>query len=484
MSIERKAVSALKWATAAKLVVQAVSWVGTLVVVRLLTPEDYGLMAKVSVVCAIAGAIAELGLGTAIARWVDISHDDLRKIYGISLLFGGCVNVAIVAASPLLAHLFQEPRLTWPIACASLQIIIGAAAVIPSALATRELAFRHLAKIEIAVGLITVVTTLLLALRGAAVWALVVGTLVGSVMRSVGLLMFGERVWPLFSLRGITEQLKFGLTLVSNRVSYFIVVQSDVLIGSAFLSTTEVGQYSVALQLATLPMTKVSGTINQIMLPAIARKQDDPPSVRQALLKSVRLISTIAFPMLCGISAVAPELVRVLLGPKWLPAVPALTILPLIVPIRMILSTVFTTSLALGNRKLDLRNTIINFVLLPGGFFIGAHWGIIGLCLSWLLSVPLAYSFTVPAALRFLGIRPVDLIAECGAPAAATVVMYAAVAAFRLGIVGQPPMGALLTLTAAGAFVYFAVIAIISRQHLISAQNFAHSFFSRPKSAG
>jgi teichuronic acid exporter len=484
MSIERKAMSALKWATAAKLVVQIVSWAGTLVVVRLLTPVDYGLMAKVSIVCAISGAIAELGLGTAIVRWVDIAHDDLRKIYGVSLLFGAAVTVAVVAAAPLFAHLFREPRLTLPIACASLQIIIGAAAIIPSALATRELAFRHLAKIEIVVGFITVLTTLLLALFGAAVWALVIGTLVGSVIRSAGLLIFGERVWPLFSLRGITEQLKFGLTLVGSRTSYFILVQSDVLIGSAFLSTTEVGQYSVALQLATLPMTKVSGTINQIMLPAIARKQDDPPSVRQALLKSVRIISTIAFPMLCGISAVAPELVRVLLGPKWLPTVPALTILPLIVPIRMIFNAVFTTSLALGNRHLDLRNTIINFVLLPSGFFIGAHWGIIGLSVSWLLSVPLAYSLTVPTALRFIGIRAADLVAECGAPAAAAVVMYAAVAAFRLGVAGQPPMGALLTLSAAGAFVYFAVIALISRQHLISAHNFAHSLLSRAKSAG
>src|SRR5258708_4250162 len=88
MSIERKAMAALKWATAAKLVVQIASWAGTLVVVRLLTPEDYGLMAKVSVVCVIAGAIAELGLGTAIVRSVDIARDDLRKIYGVSLVFG------------------------------------------------------------------------------------------------------------------------------------------------------------------------------------------------------------------------------------------------------------------------------------------------------------------------------------------------------------------------------------------------------------
>src|SRR4030095_13852267 len=102
MSIERKAISALKWVTAAKLVVQTASWAGTLIVVRLLTPEDYGLMAKVAVVCSIAGAIAELGLSAAIVRSVDISRDDLRKIYGLSLLFGTTMTTILVGAAPLL----------------------------------------------------------------------------------------------------------------------------------------------------------------------------------------------------------------------------------------------------------------------------------------------------------------------------------------------------------------------------------------------
>src|SRR5262249_4347743 len=161
-----------------------------------------------------------------------------------------------------------------------------------------------------------------------------------------------------------------GLTLAGNRVAYFIIVQSDILIGSAFLSTTEIGQYAVALQLATLPTAKVMGTINEIMLPAVARQQGEPSRVRQALLKSIGLVSTVAFPTLWGISVVAPEVVRVLFGARWLEAVQPLAILPLVVPIRMVASVIFTTSLALGNRQLDLRNTIINFVLLPTGFFV------------------------------------------------------------------------------------------------------------------
>ena len=131
--IGRSAISALKWATAAKFVVQVVSWAGTLVVVRLLTPDDYGLMAKVGVVCAIAGAVAEFGLEAAIVRWADLAREDLRKLYGMSLLFGACITLAVAVAAPLFSWLFHEPRLTWPIACASLQIFIAAIAVVPCA---------------------------------------------------------------------------------------------------------------------------------------------------------------------------------------------------------------------------------------------------------------------------------------------------------------------------------------------------------------
>jgi PST family polysaccharide transporter len=126
-----------------------------------------------------------------------------------------------------------------------------------------------------------------------------------------------------------------------------------------------------------------------------------------------------------------------------------------------------------------LRNTIVNFVLLPSGFFIGAHWGLLGLCSAWLVSVPLAYAFSVPSVLRAIGIRALDLIAECGPPAGAAAVMYGAVAVLRSALDGQPAIAALVTLIVAGVFVYFAVMALISRRHLVSARSFTRAFLAR-----
>jgi len=485
MSIERKVFAALRWAAAAKLVVQLASWAGTLIVVRLLSPHDYGLMAKVAVVCAIAGAVAELGLEAAIVRSANLARADIQKLYGVSLLFGAGMTGLVALAAPLLSRLFHEPLLTWPIVAASLQVVISASAIIPSALWTRDLAFGNLAKIEMAAGLATTAATLVLALLGSGVWALVIGTLVGASVRSTSLLVVGQRVSPIFSPRGIGEHLKSGLTLVSARVSNFVIVQSDVLIGSAFLTTVQIGQYAVALQLATMPVAKVMGLINQITLPAVARQQSDPARVRQAVLKSISVIALVAFPALWGISAIAPELVRVLFGEKWLAAVPALTILPLVVPIRMICSILFTTSFAMGNRRLDFRNTLANLILLPGGFFIGAHWGLVGLCSAWLVSVPLAYSFTLRGVLRTAGIRPIDLVVECGAPAAAAGVMYAAITTLRLVTEQESALAALVTLIFSGAIIYFGAMLLISRRHLVSARNFARSLLNRdaPKTA-
>lgn len=200
--------------------------------------------------------------------------------------------------------------------------------------------------------------------------------------------------------------------------------------------------------------------------------------MRNAAVKSIGLMSLLAFPTLWGISAVAPELVQVLFSERWLPIVPALVILPLIGPIRMVFSLVFTTSLALGNRQLDLRNTIANFALVPTGFFIGAHWGLVGLCSAWLVSLPLAYAFNVPAVLRSIGVRARDLVMECGPPALAASAMYAAIAGLRPTLMQQPAIAALCTLSAVGALVYFVAIGLVSRRHLVIAKSFARSLIA------
>jgi O-antigen/teichoic acid export membrane protein len=483
MSLERKAISALKWATASKVIVQLMSWAGTLIVVRLLVPADYGLMAKVSVVCTIAATIAELGLGTSVARSASLSTNELQGLSLLTLLFGLAMTLLLAACSPLFAWALREPRVTWPIAVASLQILIGAFAVVPRALATRELAFKFLAHVELVAGLCSIAVTLVMAWLGAGVWALVGGALLGALVRAIGSQLYADWHWPGMpergSLRGIDEHIRFGLTLVGNRVTYYVVVQSDVLLGSLFLSTTDIGFYSVALQLATLPMSKVMGIINEITLPTVAQQQHERARVKAATLKAIGLVALTAMPVLLGISAVAPELVHLLFDRKWDGAIVPLIILPLIVPLRMICSILFTTSLALGNRQLDLRNTVANFALIPTGFFIGAHWGLMGLSLSWLVAVPLTYAVSVPAVLRALDITWQEFARQVRAPLCAAAVMYAAVYVFRHVTSHINEHAQLAALIGAGAGAYALAAIALAKSQVQIARSFVRSLAGR-----
>ncbi len=144
-SVEHRALVALKWASFAKLTGQVLSWASTLVVMRLLEPDAYGLMALVSVVISVLGNIAELGIGAAVVQARHVSRDDLARISGLIVVVNGVLFVALLLAAPLFALAYGEPSLTALVQVAAVQLPITAIATIQQALAQRELDFKWLA---------------------------------------------------------------------------------------------------------------------------------------------------------------------------------------------------------------------------------------------------------------------------------------------------------------------------------------------------
>ena len=264
MSIERQAISGLKWTAASKFVSQAIAWVVTLVVVRLLSPADYGLMAMAMVVMAVSSEIAELGLGASIVRARTLSQDELAQIGGLVIMLNVGIGILVAACAPLVALVFHESRLTLLTQVLSLQFFISAASAIPQALMSRGLEFRQKAWIELASGLTASLVTLTLALSQRGVWALVLGSLAGGAMRSVLLLVLGQKVRPSFRLRGIRVHLRYGGTLTVASIGTNLILQSDMMIASRYLSASAVGAYAVAVHVATLPMQKLMSVVNQV----------------------------------------------------------------------------------------------------------------------------------------------------------------------------------------------------------------------------
>jgi len=270
-------------------------------------------------------------------------------------------------------------------------------------------------------------------------------------------------VRPSFRLAGVRKFLAVGGAVMFGRLTWQIVYQSDVLIGARRLGVTEIGAYSVALQLATLPMQRIMSVLNQVALPAVARLQDDTERLRQRLVEASRLLAAVSVPMMWGISAIAPELVRVVLGQKWGDAVFPLQAISLIVPLRMISATFSTATLGIGRAGLDFRNNVVTAIVLPSAFFAGTFWGVDGLAASWLAAIPLVFALNFPRVARALSITVGDVARAVWRALAAGVAMYLAVVALRTALGETPELVRLPVLIGAGAIVYVGVLQAMDR---------------------
>lgn len=455
-SVERRAMVALKWAGFAKLTGQLVSWASTLIVIRLLHPDAYGLMALVSVVISLLGNVAEMGIGAAVVQARDIGRDDLARISGLILIVNGALFAALLLGAPLIALAYEEPALTALIQVAAVQLPITSIATIQLALAQRELEFKWLAWIELATIVAAAATTLVLAWLGFGVWALVLGSVVNAAVRALLVLQRGL-VWPSFRLQGVRSYMRIGGGVTIGRLLWQLVYQTDVLIGARRLGAGPIGVYSVALQLATLPLQKIMMTLNQIALPAVARLQDEPERLSRRMIDATRILVVVSIPALWGLSSVAPELVHVVLGPRWTDAILPIQLIALVAPLRMISAIFATASIGIGRIGLDIRNNVQTAVVLPISFFVGTFWGVNGLAAAWLFAVPLLFALNFPPMARALSVRPAEVARTLVRPVAAGIVMFLAVEAGRLTL-DILPIARLFLLVAIGAAAYLGTL--------------------------
>jgi O-antigen/teichoic acid export membrane protein len=179
--------------------------------------------------------------------------------------------------------------------------------------------------------------------------------------------------------------------------------------------------------------------------------------------------------MLWGISAVAPELIRVLLGDKWQEGDTAdvIRIIALTIPARMIWAVLHTAAIGLGSKATDLVNTLVSVAVLPLAFLIGAQYGgIVGIALGWLIGIALVMSVTLPRASRSIGVTLTDIARQAAAPVLCGVLMYAAVIAARSLFELTPGLASLLLLATVGAGVYIGAAFLFARRHIAIARGF------------
>lgn len=301
-----------------------------MVLARLLSPADFGLMAMLLVFTTFAALLVEGGLGTALVQKQRSTDNDETSVFLVNLGAGCALALALWALAPGIARFYAQPALSPLLQALAWLLPLGALATVPNALLTQQLDFRRRAGAELLASVGSGGLALWLAWQGYGVWSLVWQALAGAALRAALLWwMSGWRPRGRYDRAAFAALFRFGgYLLLANVLSVGAMRLQSLLLGRLFDART-VGIYAMAQDTQQAPAQLASALLNRVGLPMFASVADQPVKLSGALRLSLRLSMFVFVPCMAGLAVVAVPLVRLLYGPQWSEAAPLLSVLAL-----------------------------------------------------------------------------------------------------------------------------------------------------------
>ena len=454
--LKQQTISGIGWSAAARFTGQLVSFAVFVLLARLLTPDDFGLVGMVAVLTGFAAVFGESGLGVALVQRRELTPRHLDSTFWAGLLVGLGLLCAVVALGPALAEFYRGPRLAALAALIAVNLLLGSFDIVHRALLERAMRFRSLAWVEGSSIFVSGAVAVALAAAGYGVWSLVWQMLVLTAVRVLG--MWGAAAWrprPRFDWPALRELLGFSGNLVGFRVFSYWIRNADQLLIGKLVGSQGLGIYSRATSILLLPLRDVTSVLGRVMVPALSRIQDDRRRVRTIYLRAIASVAMVTVPMMAGLGVVSKAFVLALFGPQWEAMIPILQILCAVGLIQPIHATTGWLYISQGRTDWQFRWGIAAGVVTLLAFGIGIHWGMTGLALAYLFRVyalsPL--QFSIPG--RLVGMRFADVVRALGGIFGCAAGMAAAV--WTLGWwlpAGFAPWARLAVQVPVGALIY------------------------------
>jgi PST family polysaccharide transporter len=351
-------------------------------------PSDFGLLAMVFVFSNFAAIFSGLGFTAAIVQKKEISDEALSSTFWINLGVGALLTVAFAAAAPLIAAFYSQPRLTPLVVLISTTFFIAALGDVHFALLTRRMDFKAIAIIGVLTIGISGPIAIFLAFSGYGVWSLAWYTvLTGSI--TVFFTWIYARWVPhlLLGLQHVKGLLRFGANFTGySFVNYFAQNMDNLLVGR-FLGSAALGFYNLAYNLLVLPTSTISAVVGNVMFPALSIIQHDKRLVRDAYVTANRYIAAVSFPLMIWVLVTAPQLIRVVYGPKWIPVIPLVQIFALAGLEQSIGGNVGWIFLSQGRADVLFKVGIFATASAIIAFVVGLRGGVEGVVIAYTVAI-------------------------------------------------------------------------------------------------
>lgn len=359
------AVSGLKWSAIERFSQQGCRFFISLLLARILLPEQFGLLAMVTVFVTIAMAITDAGFSQAIIQKKELIDIDLCTAFYLNLVVGIVMMAILWMLSPLVAHFYGQPILADILQFLSLAILLGAFGQVHRAKLIRALEFRKLALVSIPVTIFSGIIAVWLALSGWGVWALVIQMLILAGMNS--LLLWFVTMWRpslAFSKNSASEMSAFGMNMAGASIVNNLFQNLYVLVIGKMFLPAEVAYYQRAEGFKSMSAINIKVIISRVTFPLFSRIQSDSARLCEAFSKCVRMLCLILFPVMGLLAGISEPLILTLIGDKWAPSSSYLSLLCIVGAFYPVISINVDILKAVGQSKLVFKLALVKRVIL------------------------------------------------------------------------------------------------------------------------
>ena len=390
-SLTSKTINGVGWSFAETLLRLGITFLVSVVLARLLGPEEYGLIGILAIFINLFNAIVDSGFTNALIRKNDITDVDYSTVFITNLIVSVALTLLLFFCSPFIAAFFERPQLEDLTKVMSIIVIINAFGIVQSAKLTKDINFKVQTKVSLLSSIISGIVGIGMALIGSGVWALV-GQQVSARLLNTLFLFFYNRWIPklFFSWISFKEMFGFGWKLMFSTIIATLWNEIyQVVIGKCYSPVT-LGYYTRAHQFSSLCSSNLTAVVQRVSYPVLSSIQDDKLRLKNAYQRIIKTTMLPTFILMIGMAAVANPMVYLLIGSKWLPCVPMLQLLCF----NMMLYPLHSLNLNMlqveGRSDLYLKLEIIKKIIAVGpivlGIFVGIYWMLIGSVLMGFVS--------------------------------------------------------------------------------------------------
>lgn len=389
--LKEKTLSGVKWSAIGRFSTQGIGFLIGLILARLLSPSDYGVVGMVGIFFAIAQTFIDSGLGSALIRKNDCTDADYSTAFYFNAVVGLVCCVVLSVAAPFIADFFNTPILADIVVVMSINMFIGSLSIVQGARLTAAIDFKSQAKISLATTILSGVVGIVMAYNGFGVWSLVWQGLFATILRTI-LLLFVTKWYPKwqFSKESFNYLFNFGSKILTASLLHTVYCNMTTLIIGKYYTAKDLGYYSRGESMASLPSTNLTSILQSVTYPILSKIQDDDKRLIDVYRKYITITSLVIFFGMFLMAALAKPLIVTLITDKWLNSVIFLQVFCFALMFDHICQLNLNILYVKGRSDLVLRLEVIKKTISISMLVVAIPFGVLAICLSRALYTQIA----------------------------------------------------------------------------------------------